>query len=286
MSKGYITIAQNNSTVDYLEQAYALALSLKATQSTINKLSVCVDAPTMALIKPKHKRIFDKIIEMPWEDDSEDAEWKIHNKWKVYYCTPYDETVLLDSDMIFPTDVSYWWDTLSQRDFWATTKVYTYRGDIMTSDVFRKTFTGNHLPNIYNAFMYFKKSDLSTEIFKMATIIYRNWQRFYHLYLPEAKPNHVSGDVVFALAIKILGYEHLTTRENIDSLPTFVHMKGALQGVNNIANDWSNDIDSYLSQANNLVVGNFKQSLPFHYVDKNWITEEIIDLLEGELNVG
>ena len=78
----------------------------------------------------------------------------------------------------------------------------------------------------------------------------------------------------------------MTTRENIDSLPTFVHMKGALQGVNNIANDWSNDIDSYLSQANNLVVGNFKQSLPFHYVDKNWITEEIIDLLEGELNVG
>lgn len=285
MSQGYITIAQNNSEVDYLEQAYALALSLNATQTTVNKLSVCVDKHTLAQIKPKHKRVFDHIIEMPWEDDAEHAEWKIHNKWKIYYCTPYTETVLLDSDMIFPTDVSYWWDTLTQRDFWATTKVYTYRGDIMTNDKFRKAFTHNELPNVYNAFMYFKKSELSSEIFHMAKIIYRNWQRFYHLYLPHSKPKHVSGDVVFALAIKILGYEHLTTRENIDSLPTFVHMKGELQGVNNIANDWSNDIDSYLSQPNNLVVGNFKQGLPFHYVDKSWITEEIIDLLEGEINV-
>ena len=155
----------------------------------------------------------------------------------------------------------------------------------MTNDKFRKAFTGNDLPNIYNAFMYFKKSDISSEIFQMAKIIYRNWQRFYHLYLPNSKPKHVSGDVVFALAIKILGYEHLTTRENIDCLPSFVHMKGELQGVNNIANDWSNDIDSYLSEPNNLVVGNFKQDLPFHYVDKTWITQEIIDLLEGEQNV-
>lgn len=70
MSRGYITIAQNNTSVDYLEQAYALALSLNATQSTVSKLSVCVDSNTLKQIKPKHKRIFDKIIEMPWEDST------------------------------------------------------------------------------------------------------------------------------------------------------------------------------------------------------------------------
>ena len=46
MSKGYIVIAQNNATTDYLEQAYALALNLKLTQSTVNNLTVCVDAVT------------------------------------------------------------------------------------------------------------------------------------------------------------------------------------------------------------------------------------------------
>ena len=35
----------------------------------------------------------------------------------------YDETVILDTDMIFPTDVKYWWDMLEERDVWATTNV-------------------------------------------------------------------------------------------------------------------------------------------------------------------
>ena len=95
MSKGYIVIAQNNDTVNYLEQAYALALNLKLTQSTVNNLTVCVDAKTKKLIKAKHKKVFDNIIDIPWQDDAADAEWKINNKWKYYYMTPYDETVIL-----------------------------------------------------------------------------------------------------------------------------------------------------------------------------------------------
>jgi hypothetical protein len=279
MSRGYVAIAQNNSTVDYLEQAYALALSLKNTQSIVNNLSVCVDAHTQSLIKAKHKRVFDRIIALPWQDEASDAEWKVNNKWKIYYCTPYKESVLLDTDMIFPTDISHWWSIMAQQDFWATTKTLTFRGDLITSDVHRKVFTQNNLPNVHNAFMYFKQSEIASEIFKMAEYIFQNWQRFYHLYLPKSKPKHVSGDVVFALAIKILGYEHLTTRENIHSVPTFVHMRGELQGVN-IVDTWSKNIDSYFAN-NKLIVGNFNQQYPFHYIDKQWLTSDIIETLEN-----
>jgi len=45
MSRGYITIAQNSEDIDYLEMAYALALSLGATQK-ISNLCVCVDEAT------------------------------------------------------------------------------------------------------------------------------------------------------------------------------------------------------------------------------------------------
>ena len=44
MSKGYIIIAQN-SDVDYLRMAYALALSIKATQD-VNSVCLCVDNTT------------------------------------------------------------------------------------------------------------------------------------------------------------------------------------------------------------------------------------------------
>ena len=285
MSKGYITIAQNNDQVDYLEQAYALALSLKNSQSQVKDLSVMVDKDTLQRVTSKQRRIFDQVIEMPWQDDAAEADWKVNNKWKVYYATPYDETVLLDSDMIFTTDVSHWWPVLAQKDFWATTSVRTYRNDEIKDTIFRKAFIENDLPNIYNAFMYFKQSDISSEIFKLAQVIFQNWQRFYHLYLPKSRPKHVSGDVVFALAIKILGYEHLTTRENIDSLPTFVHMKSELQGVNTIGPDWTSSLSSVLVAPDNLVIGNFRQMSPFHYQDKEWLTERTIKTLEKGIGV-
>lgn len=279
MAKGYICIAQNNDTVNYLDQAYALALSIRNTQTQVTGLTVMVDENTKKQITGKHQRVFDHIVDIPWQDDAQDAEWKVNNKWKVYYATPYDETVLLDSDMVFPTDISHWWPILAQQEFWSATKTKTFRGDTITSDFHRKVFTQNDLPMIHNAFMYFKKSYMVSEIFKMAEIIFHNWQRFYHLYLPNNRPKFVSGDVVFALAIKILGYEHLTTRENIDSLPTFVHMRGELQGVN-ITEEWSKSIPTYWGNNNNLIVGNFKQTYPFHYIDKSWLTPEIIETLE------
>ena len=54
-------------------------------------------------------------------------DWKINNKWKYYYMT-YKETVILDTDMIFPrceSLVGY----LSEKDIWACTNVKTYRGE-------------------------------------------------------------------------------------------------------------------------------------------------------------
>jgi len=279
MTQGYITIAQNNSQVDYLEQAYALALSIKNTQSGVNNLSVMVDKHTLQSVKSRHRKVFDKIIDMPWQDDAQAEQWKVNNKWKIYYVTPYHETVLLDSDMIFPCDVSYWWESLREKDFWSATTTKTFRGDNITSNVCRKVFIDNDLPNIHNAFMYFKKSEISSEIFKLAQVIFQNWQRFYHIYLPKSKPTRVSGDVVFALAIKILGYEHLTTRKNMENLPTFVHMRGELQGIN-IYDDWSKNISSYITSNNELIVGNFKQYYPFHYVDKDWLSDEIVKTLE------
>ena len=50
------------------------------------------------------------IVDITWLDDAPEADWKINNKWKYYYMT-YKETVILDTDMIFPRRV-HWWDML------------------------------------------------------------------------------------------------------------------------------------------------------------------------------
>ncbi len=287
MSRGYIVIAQNTESVDYLQQAYALALNLKLTQSTVNNLTVCVDANTKKLITSKHREVFDYIVDIPWQDDAADAKWKINNKWKYLYMTPYDETVILDTDMIFPTDVSHWWDTLAQRDVWATTKVRTYRGEVVSSNYYRKYFVANKLPNVYTAFFYFKKSELASELFAMTEIVFQHWQRFFYKYMPEGKPDWLSGDVAFALAMQLLGIEHECTRENIDAVPTFVHMKSHVQNVPDslISESWTDTIPTYYSNYKDFKVGNFQQTLPFHYVEKNWVTADMIKQMEKDYGI-
>ena len=44
--------------------------NLKLTQTTV-QLTVCVDAETKELIKSKHKKVFDYIVDIPWNDDAE-----------------------------------------------------------------------------------------------------------------------------------------------------------------------------------------------------------------------
>src|SRR5690606_37169875 len=152
--------------------------------------------------------VFDHVLPIPWTDHAAMSKWKIENKWKYYHVTPFDETIILDADMVFPEDVSHWWNVLSEKDIWITDKPRTFKGDIITSTKYRDAFVSNNLPNVYTAFMYFKKTRLTAELFEMVEIIFSNWERFYYNFLDENRPKRLSGDVAYALAIKILGIDN------------------------------------------------------------------------------
>ena len=286
MSRGYIVIAQNSGETDYLRMAYALALSLKATQSTVSDLTVCVDKKTK--VPKKYLEVFDQVVEIPWNDDAEASDWKIDNKWKYYYMSPYDETVILDTDMVFPGDVSHWWDILNEKDIWACTNVKTFRGEnaVDHNMYYREYFIKNNLPNVYTAFFYFKKSDLATEFFKLVEIIFQNWQRFFFKYMTNGKPDKLSADVVYALAIQLLGIEQESTVDQLTEVPTITHMKSFIQDVPSgsfLDEKWTLSLPTYFSDIKTFKVGNFQQQYPFHYVDKNWLTDDIIKSLENEV---
>jgi hypothetical protein len=280
MSRGYIILAQNSKSEDYVRMAYALALSIKNTQTTVSNVCLATDVQLSDLDK-KVKRVFDDIVPIPWIDHASGSKWKIENKWKYYYMTPYDETVILDADMIFPRDISYWWDILSKQDVWITDKPQTFKGEVITSEKYRKTFVANELPNVYTAFMYFKKTELSAELFRLTQLIFENWERYFYNYLDETRPKNLSGDVAYALAIKLLGIEN-ECFGNLTTIPTFVHMKGHLQNIDEkyITEDWTQTIPTYFREDGGFKIGNYEQVYPFHYHIKEWLTDDMISILE------
>jgi hypothetical protein len=280
--RGYLILAQN-SKHNYTRLAYALALSIKNSQSKISNVCLATDAKN---IPQKYKQVFDEIVPIPWPNAAHSSSWKIENKWKYYYMTPYDETIILDADMLFPEDVSHWWDILSERDIWITDKPRTFRGDIITSTKYRETFIPNELPNVYTAFMYFKKTEMTAELFKLTEIIFNNWERFFYTFLDETRPKVLSGDVAYALAIKILGIQD-ECFGNLNSLPSFVHMKSHLQDIPEkfITEDWTQHLPTYFMNDGTFKIGNYHQSLPFHYQIKDWLTNDMISILEKRVGV-
>ena len=205
MTRGYLILAQNTKQDNYTRLAYALALSIKNTQKDINSVALATNEKSLP---KKYKEVFDHIVDIPWTDNAKNSKWKIENKWKYYYMSPFDETIILDADMLFPEDISHWWDILSKKDIWITDKPRTFTNEVITSTKYRNTFVSNNLPNVYTAFMYFKKTKETAELFNMVELIFENWERFFYEYLDETRPKYLSGDVAYALAIKILGIEN------------------------------------------------------------------------------
>lgn len=283
MSKGYLILAQNTHKNDYTKLAYGLALSIKNSQSTVGDVCLVTDEATLP---SKYYDVFDHVLPVPWGDHAARSKWKIENKWKYYHVTPFDETVILDADMVFPEDVSHWWSVLSEKDIWITDKPRTFKGDIITSTKYRDAFVSNNLPNVYTAFMYFKKTNLTAELFKLVEIIFNNWERFYYNFLDETRPRKLSGDVAYALAIKILGIEN-ECFGRLDSLPSFVHMKGHLQGIDEklITENWAENIPTYFGNDGRFKIGNYQQTLPFHYHIKEWLTDDMIRIMEKRIGV-
>ena len=281
MSKGYVILAQNNNTDDYVKMAYVAAMSIQLTQTKVKNVTLLTDVPDAV---PKHyHKVFDKILPIEWYDDAYESEWKIENRWKLYHLSPYNETVIIDADMLFLSDISVWWDYMSKNfDLLITDKVFTYRNELIERSFYRNAYRENNLPNCYSAFTYFKKSKLAKEFWELVELIVKNWKKFYQRFMKESRPKHLSIDVAFALAVKILGIEDRVF-SSLD-YPTFTHMKSRDQGWKQYTDNWMDHAGVYMNDLCQLKIGNYQQTGIFHYTEKNFLNDD--KTLKYELLLG
>lgn len=275
MSKGFLIFAENSDTCDYIEQAYALALSIKASQKEIKNISLM----TNDKVPKEYKKVFDKIIEIPWVDKNRVSKYKAEHRWKLYHVTPYDETIVLDADMLLLEDISDWWKYCSAYDIKFCSRIKNYKLETIEQDtVHRRAFIDNGLTNPYFALHYFKKSEQSTAFYKALEFVCNNWEWAYTQFAPVSYQNWLSMDLASAIAIEIAGlYESVIDK---CSPLEFVHMKPAIQGWPILPDSWQDTVPFVLNSKGELVVGNIKQPKLFHYVEKNFVSNKILKKLK------
>jgi hypothetical protein len=275
MTINFTLLAQNSSD-DYVKQAYLCALSIRATNP---------DSKIALITNNKCKYdIFDDVIKIPWGDAASNSEWKIENRWKIYHATPYDRTIVLDTDMLVLDNIKHWWNFLQTKKVFYTTNVLTYRGTPMTSLYYRKSFVDNNLSSLYSGFHYFEKGSEAQLFYHWLDLVMQNWEVFYEQHATgKIIQKFPSIDVSAAIVTKILGWEHTVTSPSI--YPNFVHMKAHAQ-------DWTTPTDKWEDNANvsfntdlNLKIGNYQQQGIFHYTEKSFASDKIIKIYEKYLGI-
>jgi hypothetical protein len=273
MNFGYLIVISENQDVDYLKLAYALALSIKNTQKEgYDKVALVTDNPER-LQDLKSPWVFDEVIEWDQETYWDGRSW-------MDLLSPWENTVCLDADMLFTKDYSHWIDYFVENaDLYIANKSFTYRGEQVTSDFYRRSFTVNNLPDLYSFYTFFKKdTDIAKEFFTLGRYILKNPNEFSNLFLSDYKPKVLGTDEAFGLSSKLLD---LTDKIAYDlDFPRVVHMKGMIQNFPWPANKWSDHIGFYFNTNGKLKIGNFEQTDIVHYVEKDRVTEEHIALLE------
>jgi hypothetical protein len=275
MSKGILMVAQNSAD-DYVLQACLCAMSIKATNDV--SVSILTNDP----VPDKYKELFEHIISIPWTDSAKDENWKVQNRWKAYHVTPYDETIVMDTDMLVLQNIDSWWNFLSNYEMYFTSHVMDYRQNVINDTYYRKAFTSNKLPNVYVGIHYFKKCDFAHDFYGWLELVSNNWNLFYGHYVKEHYPKRMSIDVSAAIVTKILDCEPQITNAKA-AFPTFTHMKPHLQGWKTVTESWQERVGVYLKPNLDLMVGNHKQDGVFHYTENNFVTNKIIKTYEEAL---
>lgn len=276
MKFGYLIVVAEHPDVDYMKIAYSLALSIKNTQPDGYNNVALVTYDKNLVENFKSPWVFDEIIE-----------WKQETYWNgrswMDQLSPWDETVCLDADMILTRDISHCIDYFIENcDLYIPKKSFTYRGDVVTSDYYRRTFTANQLPNLYSFFTFFKKhSNKITDFFNLNRCIIKYPNQFSNHFLNKFRPEIIGTDEAFALSAQILGIEDDISFD-LD-FPRVLHMKSMVQNWPWPSEKFTNHVAFYFNKQNQVKLGNYFFYDIIHYVEKDLITDEIIGLQENKL---
>lgn len=226
--RGYLIPAVNAGDVDYVACAKRLAISIKQWHPTAQ---VC-----LVTDKEYSDPVFDHVRLLPLGDQDPNGKWKLSNDWQSYLASPFRQTIKLEADMIAASPIDHWWTLFERKDVVVSQGCRNFYDETSSSRYYRKQFDINSLPDVYNAITYWRLSKTANEFFMLVKNIFNNWNQFRALI--KFSDEYPTTDVVYAMAVQILGVENCTLPVGLG--PQIVHMKRFIQPID--GNDWTKEL--------------------------------------------
>jgi hypothetical protein len=236
-TKGALLIARNNEKIDYVKQSLFLAKRIKKYLNI--PVSVITDSPRY-LNNLDTDKVFDKIIELEQTSSnntrryydgsisSYTANFKNDIRYKAYDLSPYNETLLLDTDFILCNDIfKNCFD--SANDF----LIYKASSDISKvrdESEFQKI--SDYTVDFYWAtVVFFRKTELNQIFFDLVGHIQDEWEHYRRIY--QIKSSLFRNDYAFSIAIHIMnGFQEGSFAEQLPGVKLYSIDKDILWKLN------------------------------------------------------
>ena len=217
MTYGAVIFAQNNGAIDYVKIA---TFSAKQIKQYLNiPVSLVTDSPDAVT----EDNVFDQIIVInsnttqtkKFHDgtlSSKTLVWKNQSRSQIFDLTPYDTTLVIDSDYIINSSVLL-------PAFNSNSNFQIYRTSLDLAG-WRNTSSFDRLnqysiPFYWATVFVFKKDEITQAFFNIVDNIKLNWEYYRLLYTIDSKV--FRNDFAFSIAIHIMNNN--TTGEFATALP-------------------------------------------------------------------
>ncbi len=266
MSKGFLIFAvKNTGKVNYLRHAMALSASIKK-HCDINQTCLITNYRLTA----DQKRLFDHVIDI----DIVPTSWTQNVLHYAYELSPFHETIHIESDCLVQSSLDHWWTGCQLHDVLFTSRVKDFRGHWATKD-YRQHFDLSELPKIYSGLYYFRKSTLAKKLHNTMLWVTNKWDDLRPVIFDPNINVPMANDEIAAISVALLELDENQYQNNLLPYPSMCHNKPRI-------NDWpeidlTKHIGVFLDQNFNLFVANHLQQGVWHYQNKDFLTDEILN---------
>ncbi|SVA17015.1 uncharacterized protein METZ01_LOCUS69869 [marine metagenome] len=212
--KGVLIFARNNAQIDYVKQAHFLAKRIK--QYLDLPTSVVTDSVEYLKDTYKdYKTVFDQVIKVPlakspshkrYYDGTnifKQLEFKNDLRTSAFDLSPYDETLMLDSDYVVSDELFKHCFT-QDHDFLIYKEAHDLSG--FRNDPQFVHVSDTSVDFYWATCVFFRKTETNKIFFELTKHIQENWQHYNSIF--QINKGTFRNDWVFSIAIHIMnGYQ-------------------------------------------------------------------------------
>lgn len=280
MKRGLLTFAHNNETVNYLLMAIGAANLAKQTLGY--PVSIVTDSKSLADIEKTQyadrlSSIFDSIIvtdDVSFDNkrksmlSGEQTSFLNLNRDSAFDLTPYDQTLLFDSDfLIFTKNLNNYWDV--DQSFLISSSVDFFDPSIKGIYDYRVSPTSLDLK--WATTIMFKKDEESKRIFDLVKFIRNNYKYFSAIYNFDNR--QYRNDIAFTIACHVMdGYKKITKYE-LPTIKTIVETADIREFTNQ-------SLVKFLIKKNNEYYPVKVNDIDLHFMNKQFLVDNVDKLLD------